>query len=318
MTTGAGQKRCAILLSMGGPETTADVKKYLRNIFSDRTLIRLPGGRLLQKPFARMISSLRHKKVQHHYDLIGGGSPILKWSRDQARMIEEIVGRSEPGFRCFIGMRYFRPMIDEAVRQAVEAGFERITFLPLYPQYSVATTGSSFEVARKTLAEYPKISATYIQDFHDNEEYTSLLGEYIARNVTDDETLLFSAHSLPQKFVDDGDPYVDQVKRTAALAARDREYFLSFQSRTGPVAWVGPDTIDEARRLLGEKRRLFVVPISFVCDHIETLYEIDIGLPQILGPTAEGRIRRMPMFNADPRFAALLASIIKNKVSSHV
>ena len=306
-------KTCAILLSMGGPDTTADIQEYLYNIFSDRTLIQLPGGSLLQKPFAAMISRLRKKKVQAHYNLIGGGSPLLRWTKAQARNLEQELAAELPGFKAYPGMRYFRPSIESAIETACRDGFKHMILLPLYPQYSLATTGSSFEVARKVMAKHVDVGVTYVRDFHDHADYIALMQDYIKTNIAPEDTLLFSAHSLPQKFVDDGDPYVDQVKETARLAAGDREYYVSFQSRTGPVTWVGPDTIDEAKRLLAEKKgNLFVVPISFVCDHIETLYEVDIELKELVGDEAGNRIRRMPMFNDDPRFAKALANVIRS------
>lgn len=308
----ATEKAGVILLAMGGPATTDDVPEYLYNIFSDRNIIRLPGGALFQKPFARMISKRRSESVKHHYDLIGGGSPLLKWTEAQKVNIEKhLAGLTQP-FSCYVGMRYFHPFTDEAIRTAIGDGCRELVFVPLYPQYCRATTGSSFAVAREALKDHPEVGAIFIDDFHDNEDYIALLKEYVDANIADDEVLLFSAHSIPVSFVDDGDPYVDQVKKTAALAAGGREYHLSFQSRTGPVKWVGPDTIAEVRRLVdAESRKIFVVPISFVCDHIETMYEIDIELKQMVEHGQ--RIRRMPMFNDDPRFGRLLARMIEEK-----
>ncbi|MBD3401513.1 ferrochelatase [candidate division GN15 bacterium] len=312
-------KTCAILLAMGGPDNTGNVREYLYNIFSDRTLIRLPGGPLLQKPFALMISNLRKKKVQQHYDLIGGGSPLLRWTQSQADQIAELLGDDLPDFRAYVGMRYFRPSIEQAVKQAYEDGCRRLVFLPMYPQYSLATTGSSFAVASKAVKRYPDLDTVFIKDFHNHPGYIELLRTYINDNIRGDETLLFSAHSLPQKFVDEGDPYVDQVYETARLAAGDREYVVAFQSRTGPVTWVGPDTVDETKRLLREREGgLFVVPIAFVCDHIETLYELDIELPQVVGGDAGKRLRRMPMFNDDSLFAEALADLIRERAGSRV
>ncbi len=215
-------------------------------------------------------------------------------------------------------MRYFRPSIESAIKAAVDDGYKQLCFLPLYPQFATATTGSSFAVARKVLKSYPQIDATFVQDFHDDPEYTRLLGSYIERNIQSGETLLFSAHSLPQRFVDEGDPYVEQVRKTAAMSAGKREYHLAFQSRTGPVKWVGPDTVVEVKRLLEDPTcRLFIVPISFVCDHIETLYELDIQLKELVGAEKGARIRRMPMFNDDPNFGRLLAEVVCAKVSEY-
>ncbi len=297
-----------ILLAMGGPETIADVPEYLYNIFSDRNIIRLPGGPLLQKPFARMISKRRSEKVKQHYNLIGGGSPLRRWTEAQRDHLAPLLSTDSDPVRCYVAMRYIRPMVDSVIGEAYADGCRTLYFLPMYPQYCRATTGSSFAEARTALKRYPDVEAVFIDDFHDNAEYISLLREYIGNNITPDETLLFSAHSIPQSFVDGGDPYVDQVKKTATFAAASREFFLSFQSRSGPVKWVGPDTIAEVKRLLELGKRLFVVPISFVCDHIETLYEIDIELKELTG--AGHRLRRMPMFNDDPRFAKALAGLI--------
>ncbi|MEE8577020.1 MAG: ferrochelatase [candidate division Zixibacteria bacterium] len=311
------RKFCVILLAMGGPDKPDDVKEFLFNIFSDRSIIRLPGGKLFQKPFARMIASRRSGKVRARYELIGGGSPLLAWTESQAEQIEQVLAADFGSIKCYVGMRYWKPSIDEAITEAEQDGYKTICFLPMYPQYSRATTGSSFQLADQLMAAKPGMKAVFIGDFSSDSVYTSLLHDWIEANIRPDDTLLFSAHAVPQKFIDDGDPYVDQVIRSASIAAGDREHFVSFQSRTGPVKWVRPDTIDEARRLLTEREgSLFIVPISFVCDHIETLYEIDIQLKEILGEELGSRIRRMPMFNNDQRFAAVLARIVRERMNN--
>lgn len=304
-----------ILLSMGGPDKIADVKQFLFNIFSDRTIIRLPGGRLFQKPFARFISSRRSKHVEENYRKIGGGSPLLKWTQIQADILQDHLAKTIPGSRCFVGMRYFQPTIEKAILQARRENIKHLVLLPMYPHYSMTTTGSSFSVAREIMAGLPELRATFIEDIHDRGFYISLLRDYISSHIGPDDTLLFSAHSIPRRFVDEGDPYVDQVRKTAHMAADGREHFVAFQSRTGPVKWVGPDTIDETKRLLSERSgNLFLVPISFVCDHIETLYEIDMDLKQILGDEMASRLKRMPMFNDDCRLGKGLAELVLNEV----
>lgn len=317
MVLAPGEKFCVILLGMGGPETVNDVGEFLFNIFSDREIIRLPGGPRFQKPLARMISKLRSGKVSRNYAAIGGGSPLLRWTQAQKENIENTLAPIHPGFAGFVGMRYFRPTMAHAVGMAIKAGYQKIVFLPMYPQYCKATTGSSFAEARRVLKSYQNVEASFIDDFHDLPGYTSLLKTYIDENIGDGETLLFSAHSIPQKFVDEGDPYVEQVKKTVALAAGERDYCLSFQSRTGPVKWVGPNTVAEATRLAGEGKRLFVVPVSFLCDHIETLSEIDIELAHHVKARTGKTIRRMPMFNDDARLGTALANLILNKVRVH-
>ncbi len=308
MSKNDSDKVCVILLGMGGPDSLDNIKPFLYNIFSDREIIQLPGGSLFQKPFAKLISRLRHRKVQNNYSLIGGSSPLLKWTESQKEHLEFILSPTLGRFDVFIGMRYFTPTIESAIQQAVDAEYNKIIFLPMYPQYCKATTGSSFSEAKRVLLNQPAIKSIFIKDFHNDKAYLKLLKSYIDDNIQDDETLLFSAHSIPQKFVDDNDPYVSQVKFTAKQVAGERDYFLSFQSRTGPVKWVGPDTVDETKRLLADGKKLFIVPISFVCDHIETMFEIDIELKELVSDTKN--IRRMPMFNDDRNFGALLANLV--------
>ncbi len=301
-----------MLLGMGGPAKTDDVREFLFNIFSDRNIIRMPGGQLFQRPFAKLISSLRRAGVEDNYRAIGGGSPLLMWTEKQAEQLEQLLSDELPGVSCMVGMRYFHPFIEDSIARALKNGFRRFVFLPMYPQYSKATTGSVFEMVRRAIREH-EVEAVFINDFHDDPGYTRLLKEQIDANIAPDETLLFSAHSLPQKFVDEGDPYVQQTEITTAMAAGDRDFHLSYQSRTGPVKWIGPDTVAEVRRLLSDpKRKLFIVPISFVCDHIETLHELDIKLKEDLGIDGT-RIRRMPMFNDAVAFTKVVAEIVRRK-----
>ena len=307
-------KCCVVLLGMGGPDSPEGVRKYLVNIFSDRSIIQLPGGSLLQKPLAHLIALLRRKKVASHYNLIGGRSPLVDWTMAQQKHLERIIKPTNPNFGSAIGMRYYTPFIKDAIRETYNQGFRHFCFFPMYPQYCRATTGSSFEEVARSLNGLRGVTTSFVKDFHDYPGYIALLREYIESNIGTDDTLLFSAHSVPQSFVDEGDPYVEQVKRTAKLASGSREYFVSFQSRTGPVKWVSPDTVHEAERLLKERKtNVFVVPISFVCDHIETMYEIDIELKQLLGTELGARIRRMPMFNDDPRFGKVIADIVRER-----
>ncbi len=311
-------RAAAMLLAMGGPDSLQAIPDYLYNIFSDRELIRLPGGPLMQKPLARLISRLRAGKVRKHYDLIGGSSPLLKWTRAQADNVERELSEYD-GFSCYVAMRYYHPSIAETVASIQNDGFTRVVVAPMYPQFSIATTGSGFRELARWLKGRDGITCDLVKDFHRDPEYIALLRDYIDRHTDPDDILLFTAHSLPQRFVDEGDPYVDQVKTSSTLAASGREYYVSFQSRTGPVKWVGPDTVDETRRLLETtERRICLVPIAFVCDHIETLYELDIELPQVIGPGAAERLYRLPMFNDDPAFGRILARIVRERIAGHV
>lgn len=310
-----GDKLAVILLAMGGPDKLSDIKSYIYNIFSDRAIIRLPGGKLMQKPLARIIAQARYRKVQERYRLIGGRSPLLKWTTSQSDHIQMLLRQEGLDADCYVGMRYFTPTIETAMDKAYSDGHRFFCILPMYPQYCKATTGSSFTAVRQCLARLADTTAVFIDDFHDDDAYTALLGDYINANVAEDETILICAHSIPQKFVDEGDPYVNQVRRTAALAAGGREYFLSFQSRVGPIKWVGPDSTEEALRLVKERgKQLFVVPVSFMCDHLETLFDVDIDLKSKVSDITGVGVRRMPMFNDDSRLGRVLADIVLRKV----
>jgi len=317
MSIGLNKKICVVLLAMGGPNKTNDIPQYLYNIFSDRALIKLPGGSLFQKPLARFISMIRSSKVKARYNLIGGGSPLLSWTKKQAEQIEEKLSQLVSGIKCVVAMRYFEPYIEDVMDKISNEEYDQIIFLPMYPQYSKATTGSCFDEIKKIQKKNNSVYS-FIKDFHDDSNYIALFREYIAANKIEDDVLLFSAHALPQEFVDEGDPYVDQIKSTAKLAADGLEYYVSFQSRTGPVNWVGPDTIETAGKLLDNGKSIFVVPISFVCDHIETLYEIDVELAEKLSEKAKGKIRRMPMFNDDLKFTEVLVNLIDGVIKQNV
>jgi len=215
-------------------------------------------------------------------------------------------------------MRYHYPLISEAVTQAVAAGVTRLICLPMYPQYCRATTGSSFAEVQRVAHAYPDLSVEFIRDFHDHPAYIDLLQTYITSHTSPQDHLVFSAHAVPEQLIAEGDPYVDQVHRTAALAAGSRPYTVAYQSRTGPVRWVGPDSLDVMRQLLSRERTtITVIPISFVCDHIETLYDIDIEWHRILGQEANSRWRRLPMFNDDTRFAEVLAKAVIERLTQY-
>jgi ferrochelatase len=306
-----------LLLNLGGPDSLSAVKPFLFNLFSDRDIIRL-GPSFMQRPLARLISTMRHGKTEGFYKQIGGKSPILDITTAQARKLEEELNSSGgPGFRVFVGMRYWHPFIEDVVPLICREGIERLVVLSLYPHYSVATTGSSVarfeQVAKGLPLRFIKKSSWY-----DHPLYIEALVKNIKEGVknfrdsADPVHLLFSAHSLPVRFIEEGDPYVDQVKGTISEVVKkiDIPYDLSFQSRSGPVKWLEPSTDHMIGHLAGKGvRNLLVVPISFVSDHIETLYEIDILYRRM----AEGmgvRLERTESLNTSPLFISALKDIV--------
>jgi ferrochelatase len=316
------EKWGVFFLNMGGPETTDDVAPYLYNIFSDRNIIRLPVPAFLQKPLARLIASRRAPGVIERYKMIGGGSPILKWTRLAASGARRELSKKYPQVDVFVGMRYADPFIRDELDAAVDEGCSHLVILPMYPHYCHATTGTALAQVSDWMKDTEAdISLSIIEHWYDRPGYIDLLRRNIdlAMDKFEDDApfkLVFSAHAVPQKLVDSGDPYLDQVKETAALAGNDYDYVLTFQSRTGPVTWVGPDTSNTVKKL-GEQgvTGVVVVPISFVSDHIETLYEIDVELKELARKAGITTFVRTDSFNDDMRFATFLAGLVEEKIS---
>lgn len=315
------EKWAVMLLNMGGPEKSSDVRSYLYNIFSDRNIIKFPLSSLIQKPLAKFIASRRSPRVSKRYEAIGGGSPLLKWTRLAASGVGRELSRKYPQVEMFVGMRYTDPFIGDELDSAVDEGCRHIVLLSLYPQYCQATTGTALAEAADWLENAESdISLSVISDWHDRGEYIALLRNRIDRAFEqighENGTVVFSAHSIPQKLADSGDPYLDQIKKTAALAGEGYDYHLSLQSRTGPVKWIGPETLDTIRRLGRDKvANVIVVPISFVSDHIETLYEIDIELKEVARKAGIVNLIRTESLNDDTRFVDFLSALVIEKIT---
>ncbi len=310
------EKTAVLLLQMGGPDSLDSVEPFLRNLFSDRDMIRL-GPLFLQPALARWIARRRAPKVEAHYERIGGKSPIRELTEAQAAALEARLGGD---FHCFTAMRYWRPSIIEALAAVRRAGISRIVALPLYPQYSRATTGSSFKELQRILSlAGVEFRVSCIESFHDHPLFIEALAGTIAEGFgsfppEEAATILFSAHSLPVSFIESGDPYLSQVKETVRLAMErfpGRKHELAFQSKAGPVKWLEPSTEETISRLAENGcRNILVVPVSFVSDHIETLYEIDIAYAALARENGITHFRRAPALNTNPLFIECLAELV--------
>ena len=310
-----------ICLNMGGPDSLAAVRPFLFNLFSDRDLIQLPAGALLQKPFAFMISSLRAPRVKLNYAAIGGRSPLLEWTIKQA---EGTAGQLGEQVRPFVAMRYWKPRAEECLRRMRRDGIRQAVVLSLYPHYTNATTGSSLKDFAKTAGRvYPELAYQVIREWYDWPGYLDALANRVQEGlqkfhelVRDEIPILFSAHALPQKFIDEGDPYLEHVLCTVrGVMARcgDRPWRLGFQSRSGPVRWMEPDTLDVIAELGAAKAPgALIVPVSFVSDHIETLQEIDFEMRMHAEKVGLARFERAPSLNDHQDFLAALASLVRH------
>lgn len=280
----ADKKHGIILLNMGGPENLEDVQPFLYNLFSDREIIRL-GPVFLQKFIARYIARKRAPKSKNIYSKIGGGSPLKKISRAQAAALADALNKTDTGtYVATVAMRYWPPFADQAVEELLGEGVEQITALTLYPHYSRATTGSSIAELKKSIARLaPSIPTRYIDQWPDQSSYIQALAANITSGLkefgAEAAQVVYSAHSLPTSFIKEGDPYVDHLMRTIAAieAITQQKGRICYQSRSGPVEWLSPSTPEMIKTLAGEGcKNILMVPISFVSDHVETLYEIDI------------------------------------------
>jgi len=305
-----------ILLNMGGPERLEDVEPFLFNLFSDREIIRLSPFPFLQKFIASRIAKKRAPKSSESYRLIGGGTPLGRITAGQCKALEEKL--EEAGdFKVRMAMRYWHPFAAETLKLFDLAGVRRLIALTLYPHYSKATTGSSVADLRKAAKAYgAALTIKEISSWPDHPQYVTALAATIREGVEEfgKETpqVVYSAHSLPVKFVEEGDPYLDHVRRT--IAAVEKELGISgelcFQSRSGPVRWLTPSTPDKLKELAARGcRNILMVPISFVSDHVETLYEIDILYRQMAEDLGM-QLKRSASLNTNPDFIACLRDLV--------
>lgn len=309
-------KKAVLLLQMGGPDSLEAVEPFLLNLFSDREIIKI-GPAWLQPIIARMIVKKRKGHVEDNYALIGGKSPLGMLTNEQASALEKSLGVD---YRCFVAMRYWRPSTVEALAEIRRAGISDITVLSLYPHYSRATTGSSIKELKRVLAEAKlDFNITYIDSFYNDTSYIDALEEKIREGLElfhplAEVDLLFSAHSLPQSFIDDGDPYLEHVQESVRLVMERfrMPHYLSFQSRAGPVKWLEPSTDDMLKSIAASGvKNLLVIPLSFVSDHIETLHEIDIEYSKKAWELGIAKFERMPSLNSSPTFIAALANMVR-------
>ena len=317
-----------VLFNLGGPGDLAAVEPFLVNLFSDREIIQLPGGAALQPTMARLIAKLRGPSVRENYQRIGGGSPQLRITREQAEDLEQRLNAQSNGdqdFRVFIAMRYSRPSSADALEAIAAAGIRRIVTLTLFPHYSKATTGSSRNEFDRALASprwAGQFEVSHIDHYATDPRYVDAVTETV--RVTWNEipadrraraVLLFSAHGLPQRFIDEGDPYVSHIDATR-FAVLERlklpnRQLIAYQSRTGPVRWIGPGTEETIRELAEEGvTDVLVIPLSFVSDHIETLYEVDMLFADAARAAGIRGYYRTPALNAHPLFIEALTGLV--------
>ncbi|MBS9385715.1 MAG: ferrochelatase [Dolichospermum sp. LBC05a] len=312
-----------LLLNLGGPDKPEDVGPFLYNLFSDPEIIRLPF-RWMQKPLAWFIATRREKTSQINYQQIGGGSPLRRITEEQGAAIKAQLGELGQEVKIYVGMRYWHPYTEEAIAQITQDNLDKLVILPLYPQFSISTSGSSFRLLEQLWKENPKLQSleyTVIDSWYKEPGYLQAMAELIVGELEkfphpQDVHIFFSAHGVPKSYVEEaGDPYQQEIEECTDLIMqtlnRPNPHTLAYQSRVGPVEWLKPYT-EDALNELGVKgvKDLIVVPISFVSEHIETLQEIDIEYREIAEEAGIHNFGRVPAPNTNPVFIKALSDLI--------
>lgn len=318
-----------LLLNLGGPECLEDVRPFLYNLFSDPEIIRLPVA-WLQRPLAWMISTSRAKKSQQNYKKIGGGSPLRRITEEQAQALRQQLQSMGREANIYIGMRYWHPFTEEAIAEIKRDGIEELVILPLYPQFSISTSGSSFRLLEKIWQDDPalaNIRYTVVPSWYDRPGYLRSMADLIAQQLDQlpnptSGHVFFSAHGVPVSYVEEsGDPYQREIEACSQAIMqtlhRPNQSTLAYQSRVGPVEWLQPYTEDALVELAEQGvQDLVVVPISFVSEHIETLEEIDIEYREIAEAAGIHNFRRVPALNTHPGFIQDLADMVIEALQS--
>ncbi len=306
-----------VLFNLGGPDSLQAVKPFLFNLFSDPDIFKIPAG---QGWFAKMLSTWRAPSVRHKYKRIGGKSPINEWTEVQRSMLQKKLEAAVSDAEVFIAMRYWNPAIREVAEKLSDSIHEKIVLLPLYPHYSITTTGSAFnEWNRFYTGDATRL--IHINDYFNHPHYIFALNERIAEsillfpeNLRSDIQIVFSAHGMPERIVQKGDPYAKQIEETVkkVMAVRNfsHKHHLCYQSKVGPGKWLEPSTEKMIARLATKnKKQLLIVPISFVSDHIETLFELDIEYRTLADTLGIEHYIVMQGLNDSETFVAALAEI---------
>lgn len=306
-----------VLFNLGGPDGPDAVRPFLFNLFNDPAIIGLPA--FLRTPLAALISRRREEAARANYALMGGGSPLLPETRKQAAALEAVLASRSPDdeVRCFVAMRYWRPTTDEAAAEVSAWAPDEIVLLPLYPQYSTTTTGSSIKAWRDAYKGAGRVRSICCYPTEEGlaRAHAELIRDRWSKaNHAGPARLLFSAHGLPEKVIRRGDPYQDQIEATCrAVAARLGEgwdWRVCYQSRVGPMKWIGPSTEDEIREASAKGLALVVTPIAFVSEHVETLVELDHEYGEIARAAGCPAYVRVPALNVTEAFVDGLASLV--------
>ena len=310
-------RRAVILFNLGGPDKLESVEPFLFNLFNDPAIISIPS--LFRYPLAKLISKRRTPIAKNIYKEIGNKSPILELTRRQAKSLEENLLK-KGDYRCFVVMRCWHPRASDVIKKVKEYNPEEITLLPLYPQFSATTSGSSinewnklcekenYNIKTKTICCYPTEDNFIVS-------HVSLIKKTLSTVKDRNFKLIFSAHGLPESKIKKGDPYQWHVEETVKeimlkLKSENFDYVISYQSRVGPMKWIGPSTDAEIIKYSKEKKGIIIVPVAFVSEHSETLVELDIEYKKMAEKNGCIFYKRVPALGSEENFIKGLAHLV--------
>ena len=315
-------KKAVILFNLGGPDKLENVEPFLFNLFNDPAILNLPS--FFRFPLAKIIANRRAPTAKKIYAELGGSSPILKLTEEQATALESKLNKddSSSDYKCFIVMRCWHPRAENVVKEVITYNPEEIILMPLYPQYSAATSGSSLKEWNDMCVKNKlKVKTSTVCCYPTDENFIQAHKDEIIKKIKnlDNFKLIFSAHGLPEKNIKKGDPYQWQVEQTVdkivkSLNIKNLDWILSYQSRVGPLKWIGPSTEDVIVENSKLGNHIVLVPVAFVSEHSETLVELDIEYKELADKNGCKNYSRVPALGTNENYIKAMSNLIINKL----
>ena len=314
-------KKAVILFNLGGPDKLENVQPFLFNLFNDPAILNLPS--IIRYPLAKLIANRRAPIAKKIYKEIGGSSPILKLTEEQSSALEKNLNKNDnvSEYKCFVVMRCWHPRAENIIKQVINYNPDEVILMPLYPQYSAATSGSSIKEWRDICKKNNfKIKTSTICCYPTDENFVEAHKDEIVKKIDNLKNfkLIFSAHGLPEKNIKKGDPYQWQVEQSVykiveSLDLKNLDWILSYQSRVGPLKWIGPSTEDIIIENSKLGKHIVLVPIAFVSEHSETLVELDIEYKELAIKHGCKNYSRVPALGTNEKYIEAMSNLIINK-----
>ena len=314
-------KKAVILFNLGGPDKLENVESFLFNLFYDPAILSLPG--FLRYPLAKLIANRRAPTAKKIYQELGGSSPILKLTKEQSHALETKLNQDDNStdYKCFIVMRCWHPRAENVVKEVIHYNPDEIILMPLYPQFSAATSGSSIKEWNDICVKNNyKVKTSTICCYPTDDNFVEAHKNEIIKKISNLKNfkLIFSAHGLPEKNIKKGDPYQWQVEQSVdkivkALNIKELDWILSYQSRVGPLKWIGPSTEDIIVENSKLGKHIVLVPIAFVSEHSETLVELDIEYKELADKNGCKNYSRVPALGTNENYIKAMSNLIINK-----